>query len=123
VVLQVPLLRQAIAWQLCHRQLMHQQIRLAAEQLKAELAADDVRDLQVCRLVGTSSCNCCCRLWRRDASLTTWGWGGGVECAPAARALVPPAPAALPPCMLLLSARPPPTHHTLHTTRHAPRAR
>lgn len=47
VPLEPPLMRQAIAWQLCHRQLMHEQIRAAADLLKRELKADDVKDLQV----------------------------------------------------------------------------
>jgi hypothetical protein len=47
VPLELPLMRQAIAWQLCHRELMHQQIHRAADLLKRELKADDVRDLRV----------------------------------------------------------------------------
>jgi len=47
VPLEPPLMRQAIAWQLCHRQLMHERIRAAADLLKRELKADDVKDLQV----------------------------------------------------------------------------
>ncbi len=47
VPLQPPLMRQAIAWQLCYRELMHKQIRAAADKLKRELKADDVRDLRV----------------------------------------------------------------------------
>lgn len=56
VPLELPLMRQAIAWQLCHRQLMHEQIGRAADVLKRELKADDVRDLQV-RLY---ACVCLC---------------------------------------------------------------
>jgi hypothetical protein len=47
VPLELPLMRQAIAWQLCHRELMHQQIRHAAELLKRELKAEDVKELKV----------------------------------------------------------------------------
>lgn len=47
VPVELPLMRQAIAWQLCHRQLMHEQIRAAADFLKREMKADDVRGLQV----------------------------------------------------------------------------
>jgi hypothetical protein len=47
VPLEVPLMRQAIAWQLCYRELMHKQIRAAADKLKQELQAVEVRDLRV----------------------------------------------------------------------------
>lgn len=49
VPLEAPLMRQAIAWQLCYRELMHKQIRAAADKLKQELRAEDVRDLRVSR--------------------------------------------------------------------------
>lgn len=40
-------MRQAIAWQLCHRQILHQQIAAAADYLKQTMSADDVRDIRV----------------------------------------------------------------------------
>jgi hypothetical protein len=40
-------MRQAIAWQLCHRQMMHQQVEAAVAHFKQHSGADDVRDLQV----------------------------------------------------------------------------
>lgn len=44
-----PDMRQAIAWQLCHRQMMHQQVEAAVAHFKQHSGADDVRDLQVMR--------------------------------------------------------------------------
>lgn len=73
VPLQLPLMRQAIAWQLCHRELMHQQIRHAAELLKRELKAEDVRELKVsCAAVrrGAVSCALCCRLKDQETAQT-----------------------------------------------------
>jgi hypothetical protein len=57
--LESPLMRQAIAWQLCHRELMHQQIRHAAELLKRELKAEDVKELKVsCVAVRGAAVSC-----------------------------------------------------------------
>jgi hypothetical protein len=47
VQLDEPDMRQAIAWQLCHRQMMHQQVEAAVSHFKQHSGADDVRDLQV----------------------------------------------------------------------------
>jgi hypothetical protein len=47
VPLDEPDMRQAIAWQLCHRQMMHQQVDAAVAHFKQRSGADDVRDLQV----------------------------------------------------------------------------
>jgi hypothetical protein len=64
-------MRQAIAWQLCHRQMMHAQTAAAAETLRAAMSADAVRDVQVCvcvRVCAHVVCPATVTAWR---SLTT----------------------------------------------------